>query len=86
MIAPCSPGVAPRDALANWDNEGGALAPPDPQTEMAQLRRRILVLENLVIALMTDSLPAPRGAPAQTPMPNPDRAPAGPTSREASQS
>lgn len=86
MIAPRSPGVAPRDALASWDNEGGAIAAPDPQTELAQLRGRILVLENLVIALMTDSLPPPRGVPAQPPMPNPDRVPAGPTSREASQS
>ena len=51
-------------ALARWDNEGGAgpeplrqSAPPVPvlsNVELVQLRVRVIALENLVIALLAD--------------------------------
>lgn len=67
-------GTRTRDALATWDNEGGALAAPGPGAAFAQLRRGIFIPESLAAALVTDGLP-----------PHPDRAPAGPKSCEANQ-
>lgn len=53
-----------RRALSRWDNEGGALAPvargmhadvPDmTNTELVQLRVRVITLENLMIAVLTE--------------------------------
>jgi hypothetical protein len=48
-------------ALSTWDNEGGA-APDETQvhipemtnTELVHLRIRVIALENLIIALLTD--------------------------------
>ena len=60
-----------RMALSRWENEGGALcgpqdaasvsrqsqpaAPPLTNAELVQLRIRVIALENLVIALLTDA-------------------------------
>ena len=51
-------------ALARWDNEGGAIAPPtqrDPidipnlgDAEIVQLRIRVIALENLLIAVLAE--------------------------------
>jgi len=50
-----------RRALSRWDNEGGAIAPaphepadvPDlTNTELVQLRIRVIALENLMIAVL----------------------------------
>lgn len=51
-------------ALARWDNEGGAEHQPVPEnavavpelsnSELVQLRVRVIALENLVIALLAD--------------------------------
>lgn len=51
-------------ALSRWDNEGGALPSPDhgaqadvpdlTNTELVQLRIRVIALENLVIGLLAD--------------------------------
>lgn len=52
-----------RRALARWDNEGGALAamaqcaaaaPELTNTELVQLRIRVIALENLVVALLAE--------------------------------
>jgi hypothetical protein len=53
-----------RRALSRWDNEGGATAAPLPDgagdvpeltnTELVQLRIRVIALENLVIALLAE--------------------------------
>lgn len=53
-----------RRALSRWDNEGGALAPvphgthadvPDmTNTELVQLRVRVITLENLMIAVLAE--------------------------------
>lgn len=58
-------------ALARWENEGGAWGglmeaasvsgrpqhgvPPLTNTELVQLRIRVIALENLVVALLTDA-------------------------------
>jgi hypothetical protein len=54
-----------RRALSSWDNEGGALAPIASQpptdelpeltnTELVQLRIRVIALENLVMSLLAE--------------------------------
>lgn len=49
-----------RRALSRWDNEGGALAsmatdvPDMTNTELVQLRIRIIALENLMIAVLAE--------------------------------
>jgi hypothetical protein len=53
-----------RRALSRWDNEGGAIPPPRSEladdipeltnTELVQLRIRMIALENLVIALLAE--------------------------------
>ena len=82
MIGYPAYGAAPQDALARWDNEGGALAPPVSLTKLAQLRRRILIRETLVMGLMSNDLAAPRDAVAQSSYPHPNWALAGPKSSE----
>jgi len=54
-----------RRALSRWDNEGGALAsmptetradvPELTNTELVQLRIRVIALENLMIALLAEA-------------------------------
>ncbi len=57
-----------RNALSRWEDEGGALsprlerglqsdfvAPPLTNTELLQLRVRVIALENLIIALLAKS-------------------------------
>jgi hypothetical protein len=55
-------------ALSRWDNEGGAIAghPPQPlpaevpqlsNTELVQLRIRVIALENLMIAVLSQATP-----------------------------
>jgi hypothetical protein len=56
------PAVKRLDALSRWENQGGALAQTDPEglatlgvpplsnTEMVQLRIRVVALENLLLA------------------------------------
>lgn len=55
-----------RSALSRWDNEGGALAKSAPDvvaasreltnTELVQLRIRVIALENLMIAVLAEGL------------------------------
>lgn len=55
-------------ALSRWENEGGALTTEDAarespdltNTELVQLRVRVIALENLVIALLAGGSPAQR--------------------------
>lgn len=59
-------------ALARWENEGGALehgtpasppnldGPPLTNTELVQLRVRVIALENLVMALLAEGTDARR--------------------------
>jgi hypothetical protein len=61
-----------QQALARWENEGGATPPPDgmsavtsnvpPLTnaEVVQLQIRVIALENLVIALLAEASDAQR--------------------------
>lgn len=61
-----------QQALARWDDEGGASAveafaeggsgqvPPLTNAELVQLQIRVIALENLVIALLADASDAPR--------------------------
>ncbi len=53
-----------RRALSRWDNEGGSIAAPNAKnetpvpdltnTELVQLRVRVIALENLVIGLLAE--------------------------------
>lgn len=53
-----------RQALSRWENEGGSIAPPRPpapsdtpdltNTEIVQLRIRLIALENILIAVLAD--------------------------------
>jgi len=61
-----------QQALARWDNEGGATSPLDGMTtstskvpplsnaEVVQLQVRVIALENLVLALLAESSDAQR--------------------------
>jgi hypothetical protein len=70
MTPPDNPSVGDlrQSALSRWDNEGGAIATPVSRlpadipeltnAELVQLRIRVIALENLVIALLSQ---APEG-------------------------
>lgn len=62
--SPLEPSDVPGRALARWDNEGGALASSPHEThldvpdmsnaELVQLRIRVIALENLMIAVLSE--------------------------------